>query len=127
MSIRKEKINGYFLLIFLTGCDKINKTSSENNMKEFLNYFNIFELNLTRRDYKSPIIRMVVSIALAMAVCLARLSVTITNTALNVIISLICIAVVVMSILCFFIASVECLQVGDNRKKDKARANDKYK
>ena len=96
-------------------------------MKEFLNYFNIFELNLTRRDYKSPIIRMVISIALAMAVCLARLSVTISNTALNVIISLICIAVVVMSILCFFIASVECLQVGDNRKKDKARANDKYK
>jgi hypothetical protein len=34
---------------------------------------------------------------------------------------------VVLSILCFFIASVECLQVGDNRKKDKARANDKYK
>jgi hypothetical protein len=32
-----------------------------------------------------------------------------------------------MSILCFFIASVECLQVGDNRRKDKERANDKYK
>ena len=30
-------------------------------------------------------------------------------------------AVMVLCILCFFIATVECLQVGDNRKKDKER------
>jgi hypothetical protein len=96
-------------------------------MKEFLNYFNMFELNLTRRDYKSPLIRIFVSALVAMAVAVFRLNITLTNVAINAIVSLICIGIVVMSILCFFIASVECLQVGDNRKKDKARANDKYK
>ena len=96
-------------------------------MKEFLNYFNMFEINLTRRDYKNPILRIVISIIVAMAVCLFRLSITIKAPVVNIVVSFLCIAVVVLSILCFFIASVECLQVGDNRKKDKARQMDKYK
>lgn len=96
-------------------------------MKKFLNYFNMFELDLTRRDYKSPLIRIFASALVAMAVALFRLNITLTNVAVNAVVSLICIGIVVMCILCLFIASVECLQVGDNRKKDKARANDKYK
>ena len=96
-------------------------------MKKFFNLFNIFELNLSRRDYKSPAIRMAVSSAIALAVSLFRVGITLSNPVVNVVISLLCIALVVMSILCFFIAAVECLQVGDNRKKDKARQNDKYK
>ena len=96
-------------------------------MKKFFNYFNIFELNLTRRDYKSPLIRIVASILVAMIVAIFRLSITLTNPLVNAIISRLVLAVFVLSILCFFIASVECLQVGDNRKKDKAREMDKYK
>ena len=96
-------------------------------MKKFLNYFNMFELDLTRRDSKSPLIRIFASALVAMAVALFRLNITLTNVAVNAIVSLICIGIVVMCILCLFIASVECLQVGDNRRKDKERANDKYK
>ena len=96
-------------------------------MKKFLSFFNFFELNLTRRDYKSPLIHIGVSLLVALVVCIFRVGITLTNPVVNVVVSLICIAVVVMAILCFFIAAVEALQVGDNRKKDKARAKDKYK
>ena len=96
-------------------------------MKKFLYYFNIFELDLTRREYKSPLIRIGLSSLVALLVCLFRVSITIKNPLPNVIISLLCIAIVVMSILCLFIAAVECLQVGDNRKRDKQRLKDKYK
>ena len=96
-------------------------------MKKFFSYFNFMELNLSRRDYKSPLIRIFASILVAMAVALLRLGITLTNPIVNIIVSLLCIAIFVIAILCFFIASIECLQVGDNRKKDKAREQDKYK
>ena len=96
-------------------------------MKKFLSFFNFFELDLTRRDYTSPLIRIGVSLLIALVVCLFRVAITLTNPVVNVVVSLICIAIVVMAILCFFIAAVEALQVGENRKKDKARAKDKYK
>jgi protein-S-isoprenylcysteine O-methyltransferase Ste14 len=87
----------------------------------------MFELDLTRREYKSPLIRIGLSALVALIVCLFRVSITIENPVVNVIVSLLCIAIVVMSILCLFIASVECLQVGDNRRRDKMRRKDKYK
>lgn len=96
-------------------------------MRKFLSYFNMFELDLTRREYKSPLIRIGLSALVALIVCLFRVSITIENPVVNVIVSLLCIAIVVMSILCLFIASVECLQVGDNRRRDKMRRKDKYK
>lgn len=90
-------------------------------LKNFLNMFNIFELNLNSRSYKSGIIRIVVSLLIMLAVCALRLNITITNATLNIVISLILLAIIILCILCFFTASVECLQVGDNRKKDKER------
>ena len=96
-------------------------------MRKFLSYFNMFELDLTRREYKSPLIRIGLSALVALIVCLFRVSITIENPVVNVIVSLLCIAIVVMSILCLFIASVECLQVGDNRRRDKMRRKDKDK
>ena len=88
-------------------------------MKKFLSYFNIFELNLTSRSYKSGAIRIAASLITLLAVCVIRFSVTITNPVINILTAILVLAVMVMSILCFFIALVECLQVGDNRKKDK--------
>ena len=90
-------------------------------MKKFLSYFNLFELNLNSRSYKSGLIRIGVSAVVMLVVCLVRLNLTLTNPVVNVLVSLLTIVVMVMAILCLFIAAVECLQVGDNRKKDKAR------
>ena len=89
--------------------------------KKFLNMFNIFELNLSARSYKSGIIRIIVSLLVMFAVCEFRLSVTITSLPVNIVLTFVLLAVMVLCILCFFIATVECLQVGDNRKKDKER------
>ena len=94
-------------------------------LKEFLRIFNIFELDFSSRSYKSPIIRMAVSILIIACICAFRLNVTITSIPLNVFLSILIFAVMIMCVLCFFIAMVECLQVGDNRKKDKARENNK--
>lgn len=88
-------------------------------MKKFFSYFNMFELNLSSRSYKSAAIRIAVSVLVMFFVCLFRLNVNLSNPAVNVIISLLCLAIMILSVLCFFIAAVECLQVGDNRKKDK--------
>ena len=90
-------------------------------MKKFLNMFNLFELNLYSRSYKSPMIRMAVSLLVMLVVCVIRLSVTISNATVNIIVSVLALVIVVLAILCFFIAAVEALQVGDNRKKDKER------
>jgi hypothetical protein len=90
-------------------------------MKRFFNFFNIFELNLSSRSYKSGAIRIALSLLAMLVVCLIRFSVTITNPVVNILVSLFVLAVMVMAILCFFIAAVECLQVGDNRRKDKTR------
>ncbi len=91
--------------------------------KNFLNMFNIFDPNLSSRSYKSPLIRIFVSLFIAFVASTLRLSVTIPNAAVNITLSLLCLLIVSLCILCFFVASVECLQVGDNRKKDKERQN----
>lgn len=90
-------------------------------MKKFLSYFNMFDMDLNSRSYKSGLIRIMVSAVIMLTICLVRLSITIENPILNAVISLLMIAVFVLSVLCLFIAMVECLQVGDNRKKDKER------
>lgn len=96
-------------------------------MKKFLSYFNIFELNLTSTSYKSGLIRILASVLVMMIVCIFRFSVTLSNPVVNIIVSLLAMAIMVLSVMCLFVASVECLQVGDNIKKYKARENDKYK
>ena len=92
-----------------------------SKLKNFFDMFNIFELNLSARSYKSGIIRIFVSLAIMLAICLFRFNITITNAAVNIIVSLLLLAMMILCILCFFVASVECLQVGDNRKKDRER------
>ena len=98
-------------------------------MKKFINFFNIFELDLTRKSYKSPVIRIIASLLVMFAVCAIRLNITIPNVPLNFIITFAMIGVIMLAILCFFIASVECLQVGHNQKIEKARQEEygKYK
>lgn len=91
-------------------------------MKKFLSYFNLFDMNLDSRSYKSGLIRIVVSAIVMLAVCLIRLNLTITNPLINVPVSLLLIAIMVLSILCLFVAAAECLQVGDNKKKDKEKS-----
>ena len=107
-------------------CGRI-KEKNGDVMRKFLRYFNIFELDLTVKSYKSPAIRIASSILAMLVVCLLRFNVTIKNPTLNILISLLVLVILIMSILCLFIASVECLQVGQNKKIAKARENDKYK
>ena len=90
-------------------------------MKNFFNYFNIFELNLSSRTYKSGIIRILASALVMFLVCIFRLNITITDIGINIFLTIFLLAIMVMAVLCMFIAAVECLQVGDNRKKDKER------
>ena len=98
-------------------------------MKKFLSYFSIFDLNLNARSYKSAAIRIAAAILVMLVVCVLRLSINITNPVVSFISTIVILVVMVLSILCLFNAAVECLQVGDNRKKDKARAemNKRYK
>ena len=90
-------------------------------MKKFFKMFNIFELNLSQTSYKSPIIRIAVSLLIMIGLVLLRLSITIPNIVLNMVVSALILIVIIMSVLCFFIAAVECLQVGENREKKKRR------
>ena len=88
-------------------------------MKKFLAYFNIFDLNLSSRSYKSGLIRIGVSAIAMLMLSLFRLSITLTNPIINLIISILVIGGMVLSILCLFVAAVECLQVSENRKNNK--------
>ena len=88
-------------------------------MKKFLAYFNIFDLNLSSRSYKSGLIRIGVSAIAMLILSLFRLSITLTNPIINLIVSILVIAGMVLSILCLFVAAVECLQVSENRKNNK--------
>ena len=90
-------------------------------MKKLLSYINIFELNLNSRSYKSAAIRIAVSLVVMFLVCFFRLNVTITSIPVNFVLTILLLAIMIISVLCFFVAAVECLQVGDNRKKDKER------
>lgn len=88
-------------------------------MKNFLSYFNILELNLSSRSYKSGIIRIFISATVMLLLCVFRLSVTITNPVINLFVSILVIGGMVLSILCLFVAAAECLQVGENRRRDR--------
>ena len=88
-------------------------------MKKFLAYFNIFDLNLSSKSYKSGLIRIGVSAIAMLILSLFRLSITLTNPIINLIISILVIGGMVLSILCLFVAAVECLQVSENRKNNK--------
>ena len=90
-------------------------------LKDFFRMFNIFELDLSARSYKSPLIRIFVSLLIIFLILAFRLNVTLTNPTVNILLSIFLLAIIVMCTLCFIIASVECLQVGDNKKKDKER------
>lgn len=90
-------------------------------MKKLLSYINIFELDLNSRSYKSGLIRIAVSLLVMAAVCVFRFNVTIQTPWINLSLSALLIIIIVLAILCLFNATVECLQVGDNRKKDKNR------
>lgn len=88
-------------------------------MKKFLAYFNIFDLNLSSKSYKSGLIRIGVSAIAMLILSLFRLSITLTNPIINLIISILVIGGMILSILCLFVAAVECLQVSENRKNNK--------
>ncbi len=76
----------------------------------------LFELNLYRKSFKVPLMKIIGSALVLLIVSVFRLSVTITNLPLNLFVSFICIALVIMAILCLFIAAVEALQVSQNKK-----------
>lgn len=90
-------------------------------MKKFLGYFNFWKLDLYSKSYKSGIIRIFGSALVMLIVMLVRTNLTITNIPLNIFVLLISIAVMIMATLCFFVAAAECLQVGENRRKDKEK------
>ena len=92
-----------------------------NKFKKFLNYFSIFELNLYQKSYKSPLIRIFASLAVMLVICLIRLNISIDNVVINIVSLLFIVFIMIMAILCFFIAAVECLQVGHNKKIQKER------
>lgn len=92
-----------------------------NKFKKFLNYFSIFELNLYQKSYKSPLIRIFASLAVMLVICLIRLNISIENVVINIVSLLFIVFIMIMAILCFFIAAVECLQVGHNKKIQKER------
>lgn len=96
-----------------------------NYFRKFIRMINLFELDLNSRSYKSAFIRMLVSLLVLLGISLLRVNITLTNPALNIILSFLMLAIMIICILIFFIAAVESLQVGNNRKKDKARGEDK--
>lgn len=81
----------------------------------------LFDLNLYYTSFKIPVIKLVVSALTMLVICILRLSFTITNKALNLTISIAAIVVVIASIMCFFVAAVEALQVSENKKNMKKR------
>lgn len=90
-------------------------------INKFMKLFNYMDLNLYATSYKSAFIRMAVSLSILLVVCLVRFNITITNPIINILSFIIILGIMILSILCFFVAAVECLQVGENRKKEKSR------
>lgn len=86
-------------------------------MKKFLSYFNIFDINLYSRSYKSGIIRMVISLVTMLGSWAIRMSITIENATVNIVTAVLLLLIMIPCVLCFFVAAVECLQVSDNIKK----------
>ena len=90
-------------------------------MKKFLSYLNFWKLDLYSRSYTSGIIRIFGSALVMLIVMLVRSNLTISNIPLNLFVLFISIVIIVLATLCFFTAAVECLQVGENRRKDKEK------
>ena len=81
----------------------------------------LFDLNLYRKSFKVPILKILGSALTMFIVCGLRLSFTITQPALNISISLVAIVITVASIMCLFVGAVEALQVSQNKKNMKDR------
>ena len=90
-------------------------------MKKFISYFNIFDLNLRSRSYKSGLIRIGVSAIAMLLLCILRLGITLENILINFLISFLVIVGMVLAILCLFVAAADCLQVSENRKRDREK------
>lgn len=83
------------------------------------NILKIFEIDTYSKSYKSGAIRIAVSALILLSVCLFRFSITIPDVLTNVILSLVLLAVMILSIIVMFIGAAECLQVSQNIKNDR--------
>lgn len=83
------------------------------------NILKIFEIDTYSKSYKSGAIRIAVSALILLFVCLFRFSITIPDVLTNVILSLVLLAVMILSIIVMFIGAAECLQVSQNIKNDR--------
>ena len=83
------------------------------------NILKIFEIDTYSKSYKSGAIRIAVSALILLSVCLFRFSITIPGVLTNVILSLVLLAVMILSIIVMFIGAAECLQVSQNIKNDR--------
>ena len=92
--------------------------------RKFIRMINLFDIDLSGRSYTSPRIRIFISLPLRVGIGVLRLAITIKDPTLNIVLSLLMLAVMAICTLIFFIAMVECLQVGHNRKIDKEREKD---
>ena len=81
----------------------------------------LFDLNLYRKSFKVPILKIVGSALVMLIVCALRISFTIKNPTLNISISLVAIIITVASIMCLFVGAVEALQVSQNKKNMRDR------
>ena len=90
-------------------------------MKNFLGYLNFWKLDLNSKSYKSGIIRIFGSAFVMLIVMLVRMNLTIANMPLNLLVTLLSLAMIIAATLCFFVAAAECLQVGENRRRDKEK------
>ena len=83
--------------------------------------FKFFEMDLYSTSYKKPLIKLLGSIAVMTLITTIRLSITIKNPWVSLVITLFILAIMVAAILCAFSSAVECLQVMQNRKVEYAR------
>ena len=81
----------------------------------------LFDLNLYRKSFKVPLLKIFGSALTMLIVCILRLSFTIKNPALNICISLVAIVITIASIMCLFVGAVEALQVSQNKKNMRNR------
>ena len=89
--------------------------------KKILDKVNIFKLDLYSTSYKSAALRITFSLLAMFLACLFRISITIENALLNFVLFAVILAIVIPAVLCFFVATAECLQVSENRKNKKKK------
>lgn len=86
---------------------------------KFTKFINIFKLHLDATSYKSPALRIVFSLLTMFFACLFRINITIENALLNFLLFALLLAIIIPSVLIFFVAVAECLQVGENLRHKK--------